>query len=178
MSDYILTQQADKIVRYNRLPPEAQAVRNALLNAANLPGSEGEACVQITRRRKPLRSTCGFHTLQKDHSQVSTDTVAPSGSPSGTLAIPVGRAHALQARVENEAKRNEALPGPKPHRPNRPAADILPSTNEVATLTGFKPKTIRHWVSRRLLNYIRVGNRLRFRLAAVELFLGQREVRK
>jgi len=52
------------------------------------------------------------------------------------------------------------------------------STNELATLTGFKPKTIRRWVSRKLLSYILVGNRLRFRLAAVELFLAQREVRK
>ncbi|PYU81596.1 MAG: hypothetical protein DMG50_15700 [Acidobacteria bacterium] len=48
--------------------------------------------------------------------------------------------------------------------------NALLSTNEVANLTGFRPKTIRQWVSRRLLNYIRVGNRLRFRLAAVELF--------
>ena len=43
---------------------------------------------------------------------------------------------------------------------------------------GFKPKTIRRWVSRRLLNYIRVGNQFRFRAVAVELFLAQREVRK
>ncbi|PYT34062.1 MAG: hypothetical protein DMG58_05770 [Acidobacteria bacterium] len=55
---------------------------------------------------------------------------------------------------------------------------VLLSTNELATLTGFKPKTIRRWVSRKLLSYILVGNRLRFRLAAVELFLAQREVRK
>jgi len=56
--------------------------------------------------------------------------------------------------------------------------NILLSTVEVANLTGFRPKTIRRWVSRRLLNYIRVGNRLRFRLSAVQLFLAQREVRK
>jgi len=59
------------------------------------------------------------------------------------------------------------------HDPN-----ILLSTVEVARLTGFRPKTIRRWVTRRLLNYIRVGNRLRFRLSAIELFLAQREVRK
>jgi excisionase family DNA binding protein len=59
------------------------------------------------------------------------------------------------------------------HDPN-----VLLSTNELASLIGFKPKTIRGWVSRKLLNYIRVGNRFRFRLAAVELFLAQREVRK
>jgi excisionase family DNA binding protein len=59
------------------------------------------------------------------------------------------------------------------HDPN-----VLLSTNELATLIGFRPKTIRRWVSRKFLSYIRVGNRFRFRLAAVELFLAQREVRK
>jgi excisionase family DNA binding protein len=59
------------------------------------------------------------------------------------------------------------------HDPN-----VLLSTNELASLIGFRPKTIRRWVSRKLLNYLLVGNRLRFRLAAVELFLAQREVRK
>src|ERR1700751_1831269 len=52
------------------------------------------------------------------------------------------------------------------------------STNELAGLTGFAPKTIRRWASRRLLNFIRVGNQFRFRPAAVELFLAQREIRK
>ena len=47
----------------------------------------------------------------------------------------------------------------------------LLSTNELASLGGFKPKTIRRWVSRRPLNYIRVGNQFRFRAAAVELLL-------
>ncbi|PYT92421.1 MAG: hypothetical protein DMG36_15045 [Acidobacteria bacterium] len=55
-------------------------------------------------------------------------------------------------------------------------SNALLSTNELASLIGFKPKTIRRWVSRRLLNYIRVGNQFRFRVAAVELFLAQREV--
>lgn len=59
------------------------------------------------------------------------------------------------------------------HDPN-----VLLSTNELASLIGFRPKTIRRWVSRKLLNYLLVGNRLRFRLAAVELFLAQREVHK
>ena len=58
------------------------------------------------------------------------------------------------------------------------SSDALLSTNELAGLTGFAPKTIRRWASRRLLNFIRVGNQFRFRPAAVELFLAQREVRK
>lgn len=55
---------------------------------------------------------------------------------------------------------------------------VLLSTNELADLTGFAPKTIRRWASRRLLNFIRVGNQFRFRPAAVELFLAQHEIRK
>jgi len=69
-------------------------------------------------------------------------------------------------------------PPPKQHLLDEHDPNALLSTNELASLTGFRPKTIRRWVSRRLLNYIRVGNRLRFRLASVELFLAQREVRK
>jgi len=57
-------------------------------------------------------------------------------------------------------------------------SNTLLSTNELADLTGFAPKTIRRWASRRLLNFIRVGNQFRFRPAAVELFLTQREIRK
>ena len=57
-------------------------------------------------------------------------------------------------------------------------SNALLSTNELADLIGFAPKTIRRWASRRLLNFIRVGNQFRFRPAAVELFLAQREIRK
>ena len=57
-------------------------------------------------------------------------------------------------------------------------SNALLSTNQLADLTGFAPKTIRRWASRRLLNFIRVGNQFRFRPAAVELFLMEREVRK
>ena len=56
-------------------------------------------------------------------------------------------------------------------------SNALLSTNELADLTGFARKTIRRWASGRLLNFIRVGNQFRFRPAAVELFLMQREVR-
>jgi hypothetical protein len=35
MSDYILTQQADKVVRYNQLPPEAEVFRQILLKSRN-----------------------------------------------------------------------------------------------------------------------------------------------
>ena len=68
--------------------------------------------------------------------------------------------------------------GQDPHLFESRDSNVLLSTNELANLTGFKPKTIRRWVSRKLLNYIRVGNRFRFRPAAVKLFLAQREVRK
>lgn len=178
MSDNILIQQADKVVRYNRLPSEARAVRDALRNSANLPGSKGQACEEVTRYGKPLGTMSGSPTLYEGRVHVGTDRAAPLGSPSGTFAVPARRAHTLQTRAENATKKKEAQQRSKLRLPNHHDSNILLSTHEVANLTGFRPKTIRRWVSRKLLNYIRVGNRLRFRLAAVELFLGQREVRK
>ena len=40
LSDYILAQQADKVVRYNQLPPDAEFVRRTLLNSCSSPASE------------------------------------------------------------------------------------------------------------------------------------------
>jgi excisionase family DNA binding protein len=126
MSDYILVQQADKVVRYNQLPPEAEVVRRALLSP--------------------------------DSSRVN--------------------GYNQPEQAENPAETKGAFRLSKQHLLDEHDPNVLLSTNELASLTGFRPKTIRRWVSRKLLNYIRVGNRLRFRLAAVELFLAQREVRK
>jgi len=81
-------------------------------------------------------------------------------------------------QAENPAEKKGAFRLSKQHLLDEHDPNVLLSTNELASLTGFRPKTIRRWVSRKLLNYIRVGNRLRFRLASVELFLAQREVRK
>src|SRR6267143_4669537 len=122
----ILVQQADKAVRYNQLPPEAEVVRRTVL------------------------STDSFRL--DDHIQPE------------------------QAKDPSEVK--APLWWSKQRLLDEHDSKVLLSTNELATLTGFKPKTIRRWVSRKLLSYILVGNRLRFRLAAVELFLAQREVRK
>jgi excisionase family DNA binding protein len=126
MSDYILVQQADKAVRYNQLPPEAEVVRRTVLSSDTF---------RLDDHIQPEQA--------KDPSEVK----APLGWS--------------KQRLLDELDPN-----------------VLLSTNELASLTGFKPKTIRRWVSRKLLNYILIGNRLRFRLAAVELFLAQREVRK
>ena len=126
MSDYILVQQADKAVRYNQLPREAEVVRRAVLSSDSFPLDD--------------------HVLPEQAKDAS-EVKAP-------------------LRWSKQRRLDE-------HDPN-----VLLSTNELASLTGFKPKTIRRWVSRKLLSYILVGNRLRFRLAAVELFLAQREVRK
>jgi len=126
MSDYILVQQADKAVRYNQLPPEAEVVRRTVLSSDSF--------------------SLDDHVLPEQAKDAS-EVKAP-------------------LRWSKQRRLDE-------HDPN-----VLLSTNELASLTGFKPKTIRRWVSRKLLSYILVGNRLRFRLAAVELFLAQREVRK
>jgi excisionase family DNA binding protein len=126
MSDYILVQQADKAVRYNQLPPEAEVVRRTVLSSDSFRLDD--------------------HVLPEQAKDAS--------------AVKAPLRWSKQRRLDE-------------HDPN-----VLLSTNELASLTGFKPKTIRRWVSRKLLSYILVGNRLRFRLAAVELFLAQREVRK
>jgi excisionase family DNA binding protein len=126
MSDYILVQQADKAVRYNQLPPEAEVVRRTVLS--------------------PDSFRLDNHVLPE------------------------------QAKAPAEAK--APLRWSKQRRLDEHDPNVLLSTNELASLTGFKPKTIRRWVSRKLLSYILVGNRFRFRPAAVELFLAQREVRK
>lgn len=83
----------------------------------------------------------------------------------------------LQPR-KTAAKEKVRLPPSERQLLDTRDSKVLLSTNQLASLTGFKQKTIRRWVSRRLLNYIRVGNRFRFRAAAVELFLAQREVHK
>jgi excisionase family DNA binding protein len=167
MSDYILVQQADKVVRYNQLPPEAEVFRQALLKS-----DDSQPC-------RNWRVTTGIPRW---------------GGPDVPAVYRVG----LNVRVDKAtgsehssvvpalvAERNSTLPTEKmrPLASERQLLDMrdsnaLLSTNELASLTGFKPKTIRRWVSRRLLNYIRVGNRFRFRAAAVELFLAQREVLK
>src|SRR6267143_2748582 len=126
MSDYILLQRADKAVRYNQLPPEAEVVRRTVLSS---------------------------DSFRLD------DHIQPEQAKDPSVVKAPLRWSMQRLLDEHDSK-------------------VLLSTNELATLTGFKPKTIRRWVSRKLLSYILVGNRLRFRLAAVELFLAQREVRK
>ncbi len=125
MYDYILVQQADKVVRYNQLPPEAEVIRRALLSP--------------------------------DSSRVN--------------------GYNQSEQAENPAETKGAFRLSKQHRLDDHDPNVLLSTNEFADFR-LRPKTIRRSVSRKLLNYIRVRNRLRFRLAAVELFLAQREVRK
>ena len=110
-------------------------------------------------------------------------SIGPEGSERDTAATGVSAVSAerrgtiLSARSSVVAKVSRLL-GSEPDLPDTRRSNALLSTNELAGLTGFAPKTIRRWASRRLLNYIRVGNQFRFRPAAVELFLIQREVRK
>jgi excisionase family DNA binding protein len=163
LSDYILVQQADKVVRYNQLPPDAEFVRRALLNSCSSLASE---------------ATSDFSARFKDRLNLGTASAAALETSGGVSGITEGRACVQLREAENGVKKREILAASKQHLLDNHDPNVLLSTNELATLTGFRPKTIRRWVSRKLLNYIRVGNRLRFRPAAVELFLTQREVRK
>ena len=106
---------------------------------------------------------------QKSESNtLALDVRALSAVQGGTI-LPI-RSAVVEKTAQSAASRPDLL-GP-------PLSNTLLSTNELADLTGFAPKTIRRWASRRLLNFIRVGNQFRFRPAAVELFLAQREIRK
>jgi excisionase family DNA binding protein len=142
MSDYILVQQADKVVRYKQLPPEAEDFRLAFAKFVSSQRSEHDAATQ---------GVCAVSTQQRSTILSVRNTILEQGT---------------------------GLYGSKPVLLGAGHSNALLSTNQLADLTGFAPKTIRRWASRRLLNFIRVGNQFRFRPAAVELFLMQREVRK
>jgi excisionase family DNA binding protein len=163
LSDYILVQQADKVVRYNQLPPDAEFVRRAVLNSCSFPASE---------------ATSDFSARFKTRLNFGMDSAAALETSGDVSGIAEGRACVQPREAENDAKKRELLTASKQHLLDNHDPNVLLSTNELATLIGFRPKTIRRWVSRKFLSYIRVGNRFRFRLAAVELFLAQREVRK
>lgn len=61
MSDYILVQQADKVVRYNQLPPEAEVVRSALLSA-NLSRAKGD--IQPEQAENPAEKKGGLQVVE------------------------------------------------------------------------------------------------------------------
>ena len=110
-------------------------------------------------------------------------SIGPDGSERGTAETGVSAVSAKQHDTILSARRSvvakiSGLLGSNSDPPDSRGSSALLSTNELAGLTGFAPKTVRRWASRRLLNYIRVGNQFRFRPEAVELFLMQREVRK
>jgi hypothetical protein len=142
MSDYILVQQADKAVRHEQLPSEAEDSRRALSKSASSCGSENDSATP---------GVCSVSAEQRDTILSVRNTMVEQGT---------------------------GLFGSKPVLLGARHSNALLSTSQLADLTGFAPKTIRRWASRRLLNFIRVGNQLRYRPAAVELFLMQREVRK
>jgi len=142
MSDYILLQQADKVVRYQQFPREAEGIRIALANFIRSETAERSTLTRIAHSVNAARD--------------------------GTI---------LSARKGAIEKATRLLGSNSDSGYALPSSGLL-STNELADLTGFAPKTIRRWASRRLLNSIRVGNQFRFRPAAVELFLTQHEVRK
>jgi excisionase family DNA binding protein len=142
MSDYILLQQADKVVRYKQVPPEAEGFRLAFVKSMGPEGSERDATAR------------------------------------GVSAVSAEQRDTIRSGRRSVVAKISGLLGSNSNPPDTRGSNALLSTNELAGLTGFAPKTIRRWASRRLLNYIRVGNQFRFRPAAVELFLMQREVRK
>jgi excisionase family DNA binding protein len=106
---------------------------------------------------------------QKSESNTLALDVHALSAEEGGMILPI-RSAVVEKIARSAASRPDLL-GPR-------LSNTLLSTNELANLTGFAPKTIRRWASRRLLNFIRLGNQFRFRRAAVELFLTQHEIRK
>jgi len=50
--------------------------------------------------------------------------------------------------------------------------DRLLTVNEAAAVLGISPGTLRHWVSDRRIEFVRVGRKLtRFRRAALDAFI-------
>ena len=147
LSDYILVQQADKVVRYNQFPPDAEFVRRAVLNSCSSPASEATSDFSA-RFKARLNFGAG-----------SSAALETSGDVSG---IAEGRARVQPRKTKNGAKKREIVTASKQHLLDNHDPNVLLSTNELATLIGFRPKTIRRWVSRKILSYIRVGNRCSF----------------
>ena|GEM_PF-1792359 len=178
MSDYILVQQADKVVRYSQLPPEADVFRHALLNLRRSASSESDTGQPVALSAAPSEGDSELPVPFRVRLKVTTREPNPMDTPSRPSGPAPVESYGSRANVQTMVKKKDALLGTDPHLFESRDSNVLLSTNELANLTGFKPKTIRRWVSRKLLNYIRVGNRFRFRPAAVKLFLAQREVRK
>ena len=168
--------RSSQTVRYKQLPSEAEVFRLALAKSVRAEGLErdtnerkafcgapspGEAKSPLCKARLNIRR--GLDVLE-----ATTGVCAVSAEQSGTV-LP------LRNTV---VEKNAGLPGSKRDPLGAHPSNVLLSTNELADLTGFAPKTIRRWASRRLLNFIRVWNRIRFRPASVELFLTQHEVQK
>lgn len=175
MSDYILVQQADKAVRYSQLPPEANGFRQALLKWSSSPTSQGEW--QVILRGVPPEDAGKPGTRHRVRWTVRSARAEVLQAPVNMSKTDAKRGGGTFSAGKT-MKRDLGLQSSERRLLDMDDSKVLLSTSELASLTGFKPKTIRRWVSRRLLNYIRVGNRFRFRPAAVELFLAQREVRK
>jgi excisionase family DNA binding protein len=163
LSDYILVQLADKVVRYDQLPPEAEIIRQILA------APKGEQSVRQENSPYYVKP----QSFEPAAYEIGIRNQVPADAPSfGTCATRL-RARVVRS-VDSDPNPKDLGQGVLDHRDPK----LLLTTNEVALLTGFRPKTVRRWVSRNLLNHIRVGNRLRFRRAAVDLFLAQREIRK
>jgi len=128
-------------------------------------------------RYKQLPPEAEAFRLALAKSASSQDPEHDSATPSVCSVIPEKRGTIVSVR-NTVVEQSRGLFGSKAVLLSARHSNALLSTNQLADLTGFAPKTIRRWTSRRLLNFIRVGNQFRFRPAAVELFLMQHEVRK
>ncbi len=98
MSDYILVQQADKIVRYNQLPPEAEGFRQIILRSRQSGEPKQDDCRQVVAHRKSAKREPGLPALYRVRVEVRAD----KGNHDGTILLAAlnGREAAERARSE------------------------------------------------------------------------------
>lgn len=58
---------------------------------------------------------------------------------------------------------------------SEPFIENLATVEELAGALGLAPKTVRNWVARRQIPFVRIGKRTRFRRQSIEAWLEQQE---
>ena len=58
------------------------------------------------------------------------------------------------------------------------SALTLLNAQQVCEVLQISRRTLTRWIRKNLINYVRIGGQYRFRPAAVELFVSQREVKR
>lgn len=61
-------------------------------------------------------------------------------------------------------------------RPVRPAAEALLTLEEAAAYLKISPGTLKHWIAWKRIEHVKIGNRTRFRQAALDRYIAAQTV--